>query len=119
MLTSWLGPADLRTMSAAAVQRDILGYTHQDGPYDLLAPSFNLTSCRMDSTAVYGELKSLVVRLASDTIHQMMFMELPSARLFHRAAQRTRAHLAVLCRRRRQYSKIGCSGVLQHLSQCD
>ena len=75
-LTSWIGPADLRTMAAAEVQRDILGYTHQDGPYDLLAPSFNLTSCRTDSTAVYGELKSLVVRLASDTIHQTMFMEL-------------------------------------------
>ena len=75
-LTSWLGPSDLRTMSTVSVQRDILGITHQDGPYDLLAPSFNLTSCRTDSTAVYGELKSLVVRLASDTIHQTMFMEL-------------------------------------------
>jgi hypothetical protein len=76
MLTSWLGPADLRTMSTVAVQRDILGITHQDGPYDLLAPSFNLTSCHTDSTAVYGELKLLVVCLASDTIHQTMFMEL-------------------------------------------
>jgi hypothetical protein len=75
-LTSWLGPADLRTMSTVAVQRDILGITHQDGPYNLLALSFNLTSCRTDSTAIYGELKSLVVRLASDTIHQTMFMEL-------------------------------------------
>jgi hypothetical protein len=75
-LTSWLGPSDLRTMSTVSVQRDILGITHQDGPYDLLAPSLNLTSCRMDSTAVYGELKSLVVRLASDTIHHTMFMEL-------------------------------------------
>jgi len=75
-LTSWLGISDLRTMSTVSVQRDILCITHQDGPYDLLAPSFNLSSCRTDSTAVYGELKLLVVRLASDTIHQMMFMEL-------------------------------------------
>ena len=75
-LTSWLGISDLRTMSTVSVQRDILGITHQDGPYDLLAPSFNLSSCRTDSTAVYGELKSLVVHLASDTIHQTMFMEL-------------------------------------------
>jgi hypothetical protein len=75
-LTSWLGLSDLRTSSIVSVQHDILGITHQDGPYDLLAPSFNLTSCRTDSTAVYGELKSLVVRLASDTIHQTMFMEL-------------------------------------------
>jgi len=76
MLTTWLGPFDLRTMSTVSVQRDILGITHQDGPYDLLAPSFNLMSCRTDNTADYGELKSLVVRLASDTIHQTMFMEL-------------------------------------------
>ena len=61
MLTTWLGPSDLRTMSTVSIQREILGITHQDGPYDLLAPSFNLTSCRMDSTAIYGELKSLVV----------------------------------------------------------
>jgi hypothetical protein len=31
-LTLWLGPADLRTMSTIAVQHDILGITHQDGP---------------------------------------------------------------------------------------
>ena len=49
---------------------------HQYCSSSLLAPSFNLTSCRTDSTAVYGELKLLVVRLASDTIHQTMFMEL-------------------------------------------
>ncbi len=35
-----------------------------------------MTSCRTDSTAIYGELKLLVVRLTSDTIHQMRFMEL-------------------------------------------
>jgi hypothetical protein len=75
-LTSWLGPADLRTLSTINVQRKILDITHQDGPFNLLAPSFNLTSCCTDSTAVYGELKLLVVRLASDTIHQTMFMEL-------------------------------------------
>jgi hypothetical protein len=75
-LTSWLGPSDLRAMSRDDVQRQILDITHQDGPFDLLTPSFNMTSCRTDSTAAYGELKSLVVRLASDTIHRTMFMEL-------------------------------------------
>ena len=76
-LTSWLGPSDLRTMSTVSVQRDILGITHQDGPYDLLAPSFNLTSCR--STTVYGELKLLVVCLASEA----------SAGILHRTIQCT------------------------------
>ncbi len=75
-LMSWLGPADLCTLSTVDVHCKILDITHQDGPFDLLAPSFNLTSCCTDSTAVYGELKSLVVRLTSNTIHQTMFMEL-------------------------------------------
>jgi hypothetical protein len=75
-LTTWLGPADLRAMSPLKVQRDILDIRHQDGPFDLLTPSFNQSSCRTNSTAVYGELKSLVVCLASDTIHQMLFMVL-------------------------------------------
>ena len=72
-LSTFLGVADLRTLSVDEVQRDILHQTHQDGPYDLLAPSFNLTSCRTDSQTVYGELKSLVVRLASETIHDTLF----------------------------------------------
>ncbi len=40
---------------------------------DLLASSFNLSSCRTDSQTVYGELKSLVIRLALDTIHDTLF----------------------------------------------
>jgi hypothetical protein len=51
----------------------ILNATHQDAPYNLLEPVFNLTSCRTDSTVIYVELKSQVVRLASLTIHQQLF----------------------------------------------
>ena len=75
-LTTWLGAAGLRTLSPEEVKRDILGMTYQDGPYDLLAPTFNLTTYHTDSTVVYGELKSSVVRLASETIHQTLFMVL-------------------------------------------
>jgi hypothetical protein len=63
----------LRTLSINEIKRDILGGTHHDAPYDLLEPSFNLTSYRTDSTVIYGELKSQVVRLASATIHQQLF----------------------------------------------
>ncbi len=63
-------------MSTTNVQREILDITHQDGPFDLLAPSFKLLSCRTDSTAMYGELKLLVVRLTSNTIILTMFMVL-------------------------------------------
>jgi hypothetical protein len=53
-LTTFLGANDLRILSADKVRITILNGTHQDGPYDLLAPSFNLTSCRTDSQTVYG-----------------------------------------------------------------
>jgi len=72
-LTTFNGPADLSTLTTDDVSRFILSATHQDAPYDLLEPVFNLTSCRTDSRVIYGELKSQVVRLASPTIHQQLF----------------------------------------------
>jgi hypothetical protein len=75
-LTSWLGQANLCTMSTTDVQRAILDITHQDGPFDQFAQSFNLSSCCTNSTAMYGKLKLLVVHLALDTVHQTMFMVL-------------------------------------------
>ena len=71
-LTTFNGTSNLHTLSMEDVQRDILGATHQDAPYDLLEPVFNVTSCRTDSKVIYGELKSQVVRLAP-TIHQQLF----------------------------------------------
>ena len=72
-LTTFTRPADLRTLSINNIKRTILDATHQDAPYDLLKPVFNLTYCRTDNTVIYGELKSQVVRLASATIHQQLF----------------------------------------------
>jgi hypothetical protein len=72
-LTTWLGASDLHVLSPMEVKRSILDITHQDGPFNLLVPSFNLSSCRTDSTTVYGEIKLSVVHLASDTIHQTPF----------------------------------------------
>lgn len=43
-LTTFLGPGDLRAIAAADFERDILAHTLQDGPIDLLSPTFNLTS---------------------------------------------------------------------------
>jgi hypothetical protein len=68
-LTTFLGVDNLQTLSASKVKPDLLDVTHQDGLYDLLVPNFNLTLCWTDSLTIYGELKLLVVRLASDTIH--------------------------------------------------
>ena len=72
-LTTFTGAADLRTLTVEAIKRDILDASHQDGPYSLLEPSFNLTSFRTESTVTYGKLKSQVVRLASATINQQLF----------------------------------------------
>jgi hypothetical protein len=75
-LTTWLGATDLRALSPMEVKHNILDITHQDGPFNLLAPNFNLSSCCTDSSTIYGELKSLVVRIALETIHQILFMVL-------------------------------------------
>ncbi len=72
-LTTFTGAVDLHTLTVEAIKRDILNATHQDGPYDLLTPSFNLTSCRTESTVTYDELKNQVIKLASATIHQQLF----------------------------------------------
>jgi hypothetical protein len=72
-LTTFLGAADLRTLLPLEIQHDILNDMHQDGPFDLLQPAFNLTSCQTDSFVVYGNLKALVVKLASDTVHKQLF----------------------------------------------
>jgi hypothetical protein len=75
-LTTYLGADDICRLTPANVQQTILDVTHQDSPYDLFAPNFSLTLCQTDSTAVYGKLKLMVVRLASNTIHNTLFMVL-------------------------------------------
>jgi hypothetical protein len=72
-LTTFIGAADLRTLSAGEVKQDIIDDTYQDGPFDLLKPAFNLTLCKTNSLVVYSNLKTLVVKLASDTVHKQLF----------------------------------------------
>jgi hypothetical protein len=72
-LTTFLGAADLRTLLPLEIQHDILDEMHQYSPFDLLQPAFNLTSCQTDSFVVYGNLKTLVVKLASNTVHEQLF----------------------------------------------
>jgi hypothetical protein len=51
-LTSWLGNADPRAMSAANRTCNVLSHTLQDGPINLLCPEFNRTLAKTDSTAI-------------------------------------------------------------------
>jgi hypothetical protein len=75
-LTTFNGAAHLRTLSAGEVKQDIINETHQDGPFNLLEPVFNLTSCKTNSSVVYSNLKTLVTKLASDTVHKQLFVVL-------------------------------------------
>jgi hypothetical protein len=75
-LTTFNRAADLGTLSAEEVKRDIINNTHQDGPFNLLEPAFNLTLCKTNSLVVYSNLKTLVVKLASDNVHEQLFVVL-------------------------------------------
>ena len=68
--------ANLCTLLPTEIQCDLLSEIHQDGPFNLLHPAFNLTSCQIDSSMVYGNRKTLVVKLASDSVHEQLFSEL-------------------------------------------
>ncbi len=75
-LTTYLGPRDLRAIAADAFQRDILAITLQDGPVDLLSPTFNLTLARMDCTALVSEIRTKIIMLATPSVHKCLFNQL-------------------------------------------
>jgi hypothetical protein len=72
-LTTFNGAADLHTLSAGEVKQDIINNNHQDEPFDLLKPALDLTLCKTNSLVVYSNLKPLVIKLASDTVHEQLF----------------------------------------------
>jgi hypothetical protein len=74
-LLTFHGPADLRTMSPAEVQAQILNVTFQDGPVDLQPSKFNLSSARTDSSEMRSDNEGRIVRLASATVWHTMFLE--------------------------------------------
>jgi hypothetical protein len=75
-LTSWLGAADLRTISATDFTRNVLAHTLQDGPIDLLCPNFNLTSAKTDSTNIEAEISLKIIRLATPLVLDSLFGQL-------------------------------------------
>jgi hypothetical protein len=92
-LTSWIGTADLRTMTTAEVQRDILGYTQY------MASS---------SLWLYASPPIPSIKLCLTNWYQAI----PSSRTTYLSTSGNAT-------RRRQYGQVGRSGVLQHLSQRD
>ncbi len=75
-LTSWLGNADLRAMSATNLTHNVLSLTLQDRPIDPLCPKFNLTLAKMDSTTIKAEISSKIVCLATPLVLNSLFNQL-------------------------------------------
>ena len=75
-LTTYLGPGDLRAIAAADFERDILAHTLQDGPVDLLSPTFNLTAARLDRTTLVSEIRNKIIMLATPSVLDCLFNQL-------------------------------------------
>ena len=75
-LLTFYGPADLRMMSPAEVQAQILNVTFQDGPVNLQPSKFNLSSARTDSSKMRSDNEDRIVRLALATVWHTMFLKM-------------------------------------------
>jgi hypothetical protein len=75
-LTTYLGPGDLRAIAAADFERDILAHALQDGPVDLLSPTFNLTVARLDRTTLVSEIRNKIIMLATPLVLDCLFNQL-------------------------------------------
>jgi hypothetical protein len=75
-LTSWLGNADLCTITAANFTCNVLAYTLQDGPIDLLCPNLNLISAKTDLTTIEAEISSKIIRPATPLVLNTLFNQL-------------------------------------------
>ena len=71
VLSTYTGPADLRTLSVDDMRNTILGPCLQDCPLALLAADFNLPgSVRTDESTIQGEINKKILKLA---FHQICF----------------------------------------------
>ena len=75
-LATFMGTADLQTLDSNQIQAEILDYTLQDGPIELQATSFGATSAQTDLISIRNEIQGKILRLASASITQTMFLEL-------------------------------------------
>jgi hypothetical protein len=88
------GPGDLRTLSPAEIQAQLLDVMFQDGPVNLQPARFNLSSTRFDSTELRSEIKAKILRLSFLTVCNALFIKLcpgyssqPHAAINHCSAQ--------------------------------
>ncbi len=70
------GISDLRTLSPAEIQAQLLNVTFQDGPIDLQPTCFNLSLARTDSTKLRSETKAKILRLSFSMVCNALFLKL-------------------------------------------
>jgi hypothetical protein len=89
-LLTFHGISDLRTLSPADFQAQLLKVTFQEGPIDLQPARFNLSSARTDSTELHSEIEVKILQLSFSTVCNALFLELcpgyssqPHATIYH------------------------------------
>jgi hypothetical protein len=75
-LTTWQGESNLRAMSNNGVKTYILDITFQDGPVNLQAAAFGLTSARTKGTELGLSINTKIMKLAYKTVCKTMFTEI-------------------------------------------
>jgi hypothetical protein len=75
-LTTWQGESNLRAMSNNGVKTYILDITFQDGPVNLQAVAFGLTSARTKGTELGLSINTKIMKLAYKTVCKTMFTEI-------------------------------------------
>jgi hypothetical protein len=75
-ITRFVCPSDLQMLSPQYVRAQILDLTIQGNPLDLLPPSFNVPSARMDSIALQMEIDQKILRLTMPMICNTLFTKL-------------------------------------------
>jgi hypothetical protein len=75
-LLTFHGVSDLRKLSPANVQAQLLKVMFQDGPIDLQPARFNLSSARTDFTELRSEIEAKILWLSFSTVCNALFLEL-------------------------------------------
>jgi hypothetical protein len=75
-LTTFLGTANLHTLTLQQIQAGILDHTLQYGPVELQPASVGATNAQTDSLAIRDKIQGKIICLAYQSICQTLFLEL-------------------------------------------
>jgi hypothetical protein len=75
-LTSWLGAADLSTLSCAEVCKNILKPCLHDGPITLSVADFNLAEANVDAKTIWDTIQAKILKLGFKQICATIFQQL-------------------------------------------